>query len=276
MRIEGLRPETLLAQVASEQQLLGGAKEGHRNSGGGVRHAQAVPPAQAQSALSVHLSTAGQAIANVVGSAGLTATARAQASSYAMDIGSDGNGMLHLPQLHMIQSIVEQVTGKRIGVFNGIDLGPMALVGGSAALVSELTGAGSQFAPSRQLTRYTSTGAVTTGDGLRVGFSVVVTLVGRPPEVHSVDVSVNRIEGGASEPEPQPEPKPKLELEAAHAGPASDLLGHGLRFDLGMAAANGTGRPQMIGSGMVLFEETASKAFTVDDVKAALRTIQII
>lgn len=274
MRIEGLRPETLLAQVASEQQLLGGAKEGHRNGGGAMRHAQAVPTAQAQSALSVHLSTAGQAIADVVGSAGLTATDRAQASSYAMDIGSDGNGMLHLPQLHMIQSIVEQVTGKRIGVFNGIDLGPMALVGGSAALVSELTGAGSQFAPSRPLTRYTSTGAVTTGDGLRVGFSVVVTLVGRPPEVQSVDVSVNRIEGGASEPEPQPEPK--LELEAAHAGPASDLLGHGLRFDLGMAAANGTGRPQMIGSGVVVFEKTASKAFTVDDVKAALRTIQVV
>ncbi|WP_298235002.1 hypothetical protein [uncultured Azohydromonas sp.] len=276
MRVEGSRPETLLAQLASEQQLLGGAKEGHRNSGGGVRHAQAVAPAQAQSALSVHLSTAGQAMANVVGSAGLTATARTQASSYAMDIGAGGNGMLPLPQLHTVQSIVEQVTGKRVGVFNAIDLGPMALIGGSAALVSELTEAGLQFAPGSQLMRYASSGAVTTSDGLRVGFSVVVTLVGRPPEVHSVDVSVNRVEGGASEPEPQPELKPKLEPEAVHAGPASDLLGHGLRFDLGMAVANGTGRPQMIGSGMVVFEKTASKAFTVEDVKAALRTIRVI
>lgn len=268
MRIEGSRPETLLAQLANEQQHVGGLKEGNRNSGGSVRYAQGATTAQAQSALSVHLSTTGQAMAAVVGKAGLTATDRAQASSHTMDVGARSSGVSAMPELQMMQNIVQHVTGKRIGVFNGIDLGPMALVGGSAVSASNLAGAGSQFTPISQLVRYASAGTVTTADGARVGFSVVVTLDGRPPEVQSVDVSIGRVKAG------KPEPKP--DLEVMHAGPASDLLGHGFRFDLGVADGNGAGRPQMIGSGAVVFEKTSSKAFTVDDLKAALRTIQVV
>jgi hypothetical protein len=60
-----------------------------------------------------------------------------------------------------------------------------------------------------------------------------------------------------------------------YRGPGSDLEGRGIRFDLAVPAGKGGGRPQMVGAGVVVFEQ-AMKTFTVEDVKAALRGLQVI
>lgn len=134
MRVEGSRPETLLAQVAGDQYLAASTKEGPRGNAGGLRVQQVATAAQAAfSAFSVHLSTTGEAMAAVVGAAGLAATSRAQASSHAMSVGTrNSRTELAAPHFQTIRNIVEQVTGKQIGAFSGIDLGPMAALGGGS------------------------------------------------------------------------------------------------------------------------------------------------
>jgi hypothetical protein len=286
MRIEGSRAETLLAQAASDQYLAGSTKEGPRGNAGGLRAQQAASAAQAQTAFSVHLSTTGEAMAAVVGAAGLSATSRAQASSHAMSIGTRNVGAaLPVPQFQTIRRIVEQVTGKQIGAFNGIDLGPMAPLGGSNAGVvggpasaTDPAAALGQILAANRLMKYAATGTVTAADGARIGFTVMVTLESRLADRQRIDVSVSHVGGGAAvaepAPKPEPEPEPEPAPEVDHDGTGSDLEGRGFRFRF-KADPNPAGQPRLMGTGLVVFEKAVASP-TVEDVKAALRGLQVI
>jgi hypothetical protein len=260
MRIDGPRLESLLAQAG--EQHVGGPKEAQRGNGAAVRPVQAATATQVQSALSVHLSASGQALSAVVGSAGLVATARTQGSSHAMDVGGRGGGNSPpTPQIQTIRRIVEQVTGKQIGVFNGVDLGPMTQIGagvpvGSPPSGTDVAAALAAAYEARQTLQYAANGTVTAADGARIGFSVTMTLESRLAHHQRLDVRVNHV--GSATPEPEP--------EVAHAGPGSDLQGHGFSFDVGVAVPDDTGRPELIGSGTVVFDAAAAE----QDIKAAL------
>jgi hypothetical protein len=266
MRIEGSRLESLLAQAGEQQHVVGGPKEVQRGHGGALRAAQVATAAQAQSALSVHLSSSGQALSAVVGSAGLVASARTQGSSHVMNVGGrGGSNPPPQPQLQTIRHIVEQVTGKQIGVFNGVDLGPMTQVGGPASATDPAAALAVAYQASRAR-QYSASGTVTAADGARIGFTVTLTLESRLADRQRIDVQVSHV--GSATPEPPAEP------EVEHAGPGSELLGHTFLFDLGIAGGHDADQPQMIGSGSVAFEET--KMFSVQDVQAALRSIKVI
>ena len=287
MRIEGSRPETLLAQVAGDQYLAGGIKEGLRGNAGGLRVQQVAAAAQsAFSAFSVHLSTTGEAMAAVVGAAGLAATSRAQASSHAMSVGTrNSRAELPAPQFQTIRHIVEQVTGKQIGAFNGIDLGPMAALGGTSAGTvggpaspTDPAAALGQILAANRLMKYAATGTVTAADGARIGFTVMVTLESRLADRQSIQVSVSHVGGApaAAEPGPKPEskPEPAPAPEVDHEGTGSDLEGHGFRFRF-KADPNPAGQPRFMGTGLVVFEKAVAPP-TAEDVKAALRGLQVI
>lgn len=283
MRIEGSRPETLLAQVASDQYLAVTTKEGPRGNAGGLRAQQASSAAQAaQTAFSVHLSTTGEAMAAVVGAAGLAATSRAQASSHAMSIGTRNvNASLPVPQFQTIRRIVEQVTGKQIGAFNGIDLGPMAALGavnagaiGGPASPTDPAAALGQILAANRLMKYAASGTVTAADGARIGFTVMVTLESRLADRQRIDVSVSHVGGAPAAAEPASKPEPPPAPEVGHEGEGSDLEGHGFRFRF-KADPNPAGQPRLMGTGLVVFEKAAPPP-TAEDVKAALRGLQVI
>jgi hypothetical protein len=273
MRIEGSRPETLLAQVAGDQYLAANTKEGPRGNAVGLRVPQVATAAQAAfSAFSVHLSTTGEAMAAVVGSAGLAATSRAQASSHAMSVGTrTSRTELAAPQFQTIRNIVEQVTGKQIGAFSGMDLGPMAALSGGGSVGTARASAQQQSIEANRLMRFTANGSVRAADGAHIGFTVMVTLESRLAAHPLIDVSIGRVSNPTAQPEPAPEP-PAPEVD--HEGSSADLEGRGFRFRF-KADPNPAGQPRLMGTGQVVFEK-AAKTPTVDDVKAALRGMQAI
>ncbi|WP_156901264.1 hypothetical protein [Azohydromonas australica] len=237
-----------------------------------MRAQQAVTAAQAQTAFSVHLSTTGEAMAAVVGAVELAATSRTQATSHATNIGARNSSRTPpVPQLQTIQRIVEQVTGKRIGGFSGIKLGPMAALGGAVggpASTTDPAAALGKIVEANRLMRYAASGTVTAADGARIGFTVMLTLESRLADRQSVDVNVSHV--GVATPTPEPAPKPEVD----YGGTGSDLEGQGFRFRF-KADPNPAGQPRLMGTGLVVFEKAVAPP-TVEDVKAALRGMQVI
>lgn len=281
MRIEGAGLESMLVHSV-DQPYVAGPREGPRGQGG-VRAAQSVTDSQEQSALAVHLSASGQALSAAVGSAGLNATARTQGSSHAMDVGSGHGRSAALPvsQAQTLQRIVEQVTGQRLGVFNGVDLRSLAQVGagvlaGGPASTTDPAAALALVYQASQLQQYAASGMATAADGTRVGFTVTLTLDGRLAHSRHLHMRFSRLGGALPQPEPEPALEPKAEVEpaVAHAGPSSELLGHTFVFDLGVANSADADQVQMVGNGSVAFNQT--KTFSVEDLQAALRSIKVV
>jgi hypothetical protein len=266
MRIEGSRLESLLAQAGEQQHVMGGPKEVQRGHGGALRPAQAATAAQAQSALSVHLSSSGQALSAVVGSAGLVATGRTQGSSYVMDVGGrGGSNSPPLPQLQTIRRIVEQATGKQLSVLNGMNLGPVTEIGGPASPTDPAAAIARVASQLNRALQYAASGTAMAADGANIGFSVSLTLESRLTGRQHINVQVSHV-GSVAAPKPEP--------EVQHAGPVSDLQGHTFVFDLGVADADNAEQVQVVGSGKVVFDQT--KMFSVQDLQAALRSIKVI
>lgn len=127
-----------------------------------------------------------------------------------------------------------------------------------------------QSIEANRLMRYTASGSVRAADGTHIGFTVLVTLESRLAAHPLIDVSIGRVSNPTAEPAPTPEPPPEVD----HEGSGADLEGHGFRFRF-KADPNPAGQPRLMGTGLVVFEKT-DKTPTVEDVKAALRGMQVI
>jgi hypothetical protein len=240
----GLQP--LLTQAAGPAP---GVREVQRE----VADRSAISTTAGQAAVSVHISAAGRVAAAVMGTAGLSATARAQGTAQALSAESHSSTRVNLaPQAQAIRRIVEQMTGKQIGVFNSVDLGPLVQTAGGQA-AAQLPSAASENAAAAAvasqlgaLLQFSATGMVTAQDGARIGFTVLMELADKAMSVHSLRVRINHL--GMAPP------------EVSYAGPSSDLAGHAFTFDLGSAAGDDGEGPQIFGGGVVAFEVTTEAA----------------
>lgn len=243
MQIAGSSLQPLLTQATGPAP---GARELQRS----VDQRSQMATTAGQAAVSVHISAAGRAAAAVMGTAGLAATARAQGSSQALS--ADGHSRNHMtlaPQAQAIRRIVEQMTGKQIGVFNSVDLGPLVQTAGASAAsqppsASDSAAAAALLSQINALLQFSASGMVTSQDGARIGFTVLMELEDKAMSIHSLKVRINHL--GMATP------------EVSYAGPASDLAGHAFSFDLGDAASAGQDGPQIFGTGVVAFEPAAS------------------
>jgi hypothetical protein len=240
--------QSLLAQAGGHST---GAKEVQRVGNERAAMANAASPAQA--AVSVHISAAGRAASAVSGTAGLAATARTQGTLQTMDaaLRQNSNSAVPRAQIDTIRRIVEQVTGKQLGVFNSADLGPMAQINSiaqqliSATAAAAISGAGSSASSTyeaSQLMTFSSSGMVAAQDGAQIGFTVLLELEMVRSQIRrqSIDVRVNHI--GMASP------------QAKYAGSSADLLGHAFSFDVGVDDGEGGDRPLMLGAGVVAFD----------------------
>lgn len=257
MQIAGSSLQPLLTQAA-------GPAPGVREAQRSLDQRSAMATTAGQAAVSVHISAAGRVAAAVMGTAGLAATARAQGTAQALS--ADGHGSSHVtlaPQSQAIRRIVEQMTGKQIGVFNSVDLGPLVQTAGGggggnqAPTPGESAAAAAVLAQINALLQFSASGMVTAQDGARIGFTVLMELEEQAMSVHSLKVRINHL--GMATP------------EVSYAGPASELAGHAFSFDLGTAATEVQDGPQIFGTGVVAFEEavTATQAARSDGTSAA-------
>lgn len=244
MQIAGSSLQPLLTQATGPAP---GARELQRS----VDQRSQMATTAGQAAVSVHISAAGRVAAAVMGTAGLAATARAQGSSQALS--ADGHSRNHMtlaPQAQAIRRIVEQMTGKQIGVFNSVDLGPLVQTAGASAASqppsdSQSAAAAALLSQINALLQFSASGMVLSQDGARIGFTVLMELEDKANTIHSLKVRINHL--GMATP------------EVSYAGPASDLAGHAFSFDLGDAASAGQENgPQIFGTGVVAFEPAAS------------------
>lgn len=241
----GLQP--LLTQAAGPAP---GVREVQRE----VADRSAMSTTAGQAAVSVHISAAGRVAAAVMGTAGLSATARAQGTAQALSAEGHSSTRVNLaPQAQAIRRIVEQMTGKQIGVFNSVDLGPLVQTAGGGQAAAQLSSAASENAAAAALAsqlgallQFSATGMVTAQDGARIGFTVLMELADKAMSVHSLRVRINHL--GMAPP------------EVSYAGPSSDLAGHAFTFDLGSAAGDDGEGPQIFGGGVVAFEVTTEVA----------------
>jgi hypothetical protein len=219
-----------------------------------------------QAAVSVHISAAGRVAAAVMGTAGLAATARAQGTAQALSAEGHSSTRVNLaPQAQAIRRIVEQMTGKQIGVFTSVDLGPLVQVAGGGQAAAQATSAASDSAAAAAalasqigaLLQFSASGMVTAQDGARIGFTVLMELADKAMSVQSLKVRINHLG--------MPSP------EVSYAGPSSDLAGHAFTFDLGSAAGEDGEGPQIFGGGVVAFEaaEASATAASATDSSAA-------
>lgn len=260
MQIAGSGLQPLLTQAAGPAP---GVREVQRE----VADRSTMSTTAGQAAVSVHISAAGRVAAAVMGTAGLSATARAQGTAQALSAEGHSSTRVNLaPQAQAIRRIVEQMTGKQIGVFNSVDLGPLVQIAGGQAAAQATSAASDSAAAAAAalasqigaLLQFSASGMVTAQDGARIGFTVLMELADKAMSVQSLKVRINHLG--------MPSP------EVSYAGPSSDLAGHAFTFDLGSAAAGDDGEgPQIFGGGVVAFEaaEASATAASVTDSSAA-------
>ncbi|NML15219.1 hypothetical protein [Azohydromonas caseinilytica] len=223
----------------------------------------ASPTSQAHAAVSVHISAAGRAAAAVRGNTGLAATARAQGTLQVIDAGERRQATVTPTlQAHTIRRILEQLTGKQLGVFNSMDLGPMFQTGGTAlasspavsrstpAQIAAASGARDEVVA--ELThqvvtgtlQFTASGNVTTVDGASIGFTVLLEMDRATLNTQSLEVRINHVG------------LPRLEV--SYPGPVSELADHAFTFDVGVEGGDEAGRPLMVGRGVLAFDPSAT------------------
>ena len=211
------------------------------------------PTSQAHAAVSVHISAAGRAAAAVRGATGLADTQRPQGTLQAMDTGERRQATVTPAlQAHTIRRILEQLTGKQLGIFNSMNLGPLMQSGGTlpaqaapapVAGTSDGTAGQAYQAIAAGTLQFTASGSVTTVDGALIGFTVLLEMDRASMSSQNLQIRINHV--GM----PQP--------EVSYPGPSTDLLDQAFSFDVGVDGGDGAGRPLMIGRGVLAFEAGA-------------------